>query len=34
MTNSCYECAAPVSPESLEEFKRALEEFRARSLNS
>jgi ribosomal protein L37E len=33
MTDSCYECGAPVSPEALEEFKRALAEFSARSLN-
>lgn len=29
MTNSCYECGAEVSPESLAEFRRALEAFGA-----
>jgi hypothetical protein len=27
MTNSCYECGAPVSAEALAEFQRALEDF-------
>jgi len=30
MTNRCYECGAEVSSESLAEFQRALEAFRAR----
>jgi hypothetical protein len=34
MHNACYECGAPVSAEALEEFKRALEAFQARALNS
>lgn len=26
MTNTCYECAAPISEEEIEGFKRALDE--------
>ena len=29
MTNTCYECSAPVSGESLAEYRRALEAFQA-----
>ncbi len=34
MTNSCYECGAPVSPESLAEFQRALVAFDAARVES
>jgi len=30
MNNTCYECAAVVTPENLAEIKQALEEFEAR----
>ena len=29
MTNSCYECAAPVTPEAMAEYSKALEAFQA-----
>ncbi|MBW7860599.1 MAG: cysteine protease [Rhodocyclaceae bacterium] len=29
MTNVCYECGAPVTPENLEEIRAALEAFEA-----
>ena len=32
LTNTCYECAAEVTPENLAEIKQALEEFEARHL--
>ena len=30
MSNTCYECAAEVTPENLAEIKQALEDFEAR----
>ena len=27
MTNTCYECGAPVTPEALAEYQRALDAF-------
>jgi len=32
MSNTCYECAAEVTPENLAEIKQALAEFEARRL--
>ena len=29
MTNTCYECSAPVPPEALAEYTRAIEAFHA-----
>ena len=29
LTNSCYECGAPVSPQALAEYARAIEVFQA-----
>jgi hypothetical protein len=29
MTNTCYECGAPVTPEALADYHRALEAFQA-----
>jgi hypothetical protein len=29
MTNTCYECAAAVTPEALAEYQRALDAFQA-----
>jgi hypothetical protein len=34
MTNTCYECGAPVSQESLAAFRRALEAFAASRVES